>query len=103
MSAPASVRAVKRAVVLSSADEIQMKHFLLGQESEMQAPVSINPEMEWLGAENLEKAKQSFVMDKINRALEQTGGNRTKAAQLLGVTARTLFRYLEDDGKGRSQ
>ncbi len=91
---------IKRAVVLSSASEIQLKHFLLGQESEMQAPVSVQPGFEWLGAENLEKAKQSFVMEKINRALERTGGNRTKAAHLLGVTPRTLFRYLEDNGKG---
>ena len=95
--------AVKRAVVLSSVREIQLKHLMLGQESEMQARPAIHPELEWLGAENLEKAKQSFVMEKINQALEQTGGNRTRAAQLLGVTPRTLFRYLEEDGKGLSQ
>lgn len=94
---------LKRAVVLSSGPEIKLKHFLLGQESELQAPTSLSPDLDWLGAENLEKAKQAFVLAKINQALELTGGNRTKAAQLLGVTPRTLFRYLEDDLKGLSQ
>jgi transcriptional regulator with GAF, ATPase, and Fis domain len=88
--------AVKRAVVLCGGKEVQKKHFLLGIESELQAESAIRPEMDWLGGENLEEAKLGFVMAKIQQALERTGGNRTKAARLLGVTSRTLFRYLED-------
>lgn len=94
--------AVKRAVVLCGGSEIQKKHFLLGLESELQAEATLRPEMNWLGGENLEAAKLGFVLSKIHLALEQTGGNRTKAAQLLGVTSRTLFRYLEEDVKDTS-
>lgn len=92
---------IKRAVVLSSTNEIQRRHFLLGQESEMQAPKTNG--LDWLGGDNLEEAKQNFVQSKITQALDLTQGNRTKAAQLLGVTPRTLFRYLEEDAKETSQ
>ena len=91
---------IKRAVVLSSGSEIKKQHFLFGSENETQP---LTQDKVWLGAENLEKAKQSFVFSKIQQALEMTGGNRTKAAQLLGVTARTLFRHLEEDMKDVSR
>ncbi len=86
--------AIKRATVLSTTSEIQIPHFLRG--SELAAPKSLSDEKKWLGAETLEKSKQLFVRQKIHLALHLTGGNRTKAAELLGITPRTLFRYLEE-------
>jgi transcriptional regulator with GAF, ATPase, and Fis domain len=93
---------IKRAVVLSTADEIKKYHFTAGGGGEAESSPALSAEQEWLGAENLEKAKQQFVLRKIHQALELTAGNRTRAAQLLGVTARTLFRYLEEDLKDLS-
>jgi transcriptional regulator of acetoin/glycerol metabolism len=34
--------------------------------------------------------------EKVKNALKQSGGNRTKAAVLLGVGRATLYRFLED-------
>jgi sigma-54 dependent transcriptional regulator, acetoin dehydrogenase operon transcriptional activator AcoR len=43
----------------------------------------------------LQKPSQSLTPDNIDAALEQTGGNKAKAAKLLGVGRATLYRYLE--------
>lgn len=91
--------AVKRAAILSGNEDIQAKHFSAGSGT-MQARGKNESgigkdELRWLGASDLEAAKHAFVMQKIDQALQITGGNRTKAAELLGVTSRTLFRYLE--------
>ena len=91
--------AIKRAALLSSGDSIAKEGFLYGSESHsVGAATWVSAEKSWLGAENLEKAKHLFVWQKIQQALELTAGNRTKAAELLGVTPRTLFRYLEQEG-----
>lgn len=88
------ISAVKRANALANGQEIDKEHFLLGA-PQMQRVASLG-EKAWLGAETLELAKQSFVQEKVKKALEITGNKKTQAAELLGVTPRTLFRYLED-------
>jgi DNA-binding NtrC family response regulator len=93
---------VKRAAVLCTGPEIKKFHFLAGSESQMQDNEPLGEGKDWLGAENLEKAKQLYVLRMIHKALEMTSGNRTRAAQLLGITPRTLFRYLEEDMKDLS-
>lgn len=40
--------------------------------------------------------------DAIERALQSTGGNRTRAARLLGISVRTLQYRLKDYGAGRA-
>lgn len=94
---PGNVRelkaAVSRAAVLSESNEIHSKHFLAGSSQALE-PQSTR-ESSWLGSGDLESAKNAFVMRKIEHALQITNGNRTKAAELLGITSRTLFRYLE--------
>ncbi len=49
----------------------------------------------------LEPQMQAFERDRIVRALEATGGNQTKAAQLLGIARRTLINRLEQYGIDR--
>ena len=94
---PGNVRelrsAVKRAAALANSRELSREDFLVGlPRSESSGRESSH----WLEGRDLEEAKQKFVQRKIQLALERSGGNRQKASELLGVTARTLFRYLED-------
>ena len=98
LSWPGNVRelqsAIRRAAALGNGNEIAKEVFLLG------LPASAVNQAEnsthWLGGRSLEEARVKFVQDKIRIALERSKGNRQQAADLLGVTARTLFRYLEE-------
>lgn len=84
--------AVKRAAALSRSEDLTKADFLAG------IPTAANNQAsDWLGGQTLEEAKQAFVREKIQLALQRTRGNRQKAADLLGITVRTLFRHLEDD------
>ncbi len=48
----------------------------------------------------LADAKERFARQYVLDAVAQCGGNRTRAAQVLGVDPRTVFRFLErDDGE----
>ncbi len=46
---------------------------------------------------SLQHMQQQYVA----QVLEHTGGNKQKAAQILGITRRTLYRWLEDDENGK--
>ena len=65
----------------------------------------IGPEDLGLSAESLKPllplaaAKEAFQRDYVNRVLERFGGNRTKAAEALGVDPRTIFRHLEKEAE----
>ncbi len=53
------------------------------------------------GIEDLEKMRMSKTMEEIEKdaileALEKTGGNRTRAAEMLGIGLRTLHRKLKE-------
>lgn len=50
----------------------------------------------WLEGGNLEEAKKLFLQRSIEKALKLSNQNKTKAAELLGISTRTMFRYLED-------
>ena len=83
--------AVKRAMALCSGDVIQVQHLTIGGPQDQS-----KKELNWLGGQNLEDAKNNFVMDKVRLALKKSNNKRSQAAELLGVTPRTLFRYLEN-------
>lgn len=92
---PGNVRelrsAVRRAAALAQGEELTKADFQTG------LPAPLATQDHWLGGENLEEAKQAFIMEKVHLALARAKGNRQKAADLLGVTSRTLFRYLEGE------
>jgi DNA-binding NtrC family response regulator len=85
---PGNVRELEncltRAVVLATGDVIRPEH--LGLTTRARAPVESFPTLEQMEAELLA------------RALASTEGNRTRAAELLGVSKPRLYRMLEKHG-----
>jgi DNA-binding NtrC family response regulator len=88
---PGNVRELEncltRAVVLASGGVIRPEH--LGLVSEERRAAEGFPTLEALEAEHLE------------RALAYTGGNRTRAAEILGISKPRLYRMMEKHGLGR--
>jgi two-component system response regulator HydG len=91
---PGNVRelahAIERARLLSQTDVILPEHLPPAVRlpaskpvSGMRDPASIHP----VGVRTLEESE----VDIIRRTLEQTGGNRTRAAEILGITRRGLI------------
>ena len=50
-----------------------------------------------LGRDTLRSSVRSHEFDRIARVLEECGGNRTLAAERLGISRVTLWRKLKDD------
>jgi two-component system response regulator AtoC len=86
---------VERAVLLAT-DKIEPQHLPLDRGPRAAAaPVAASPAAP---AGPLEPQMQAYERDRIVRALEATGGNQTKAAELLGIARRTLINRLEQYG-----
>ncbi|MBK7890361.1 MAG: sigma-54-dependent Fis family transcriptional regulator [Bdellovibrionales bacterium] len=88
---------LKRVILLSRGNEIELSDFKRGLPDDELRPAKSDLEL-WLGGETLEEARDRFTMEKVSLALNRTAGNRTRAAELLGITPRTLFRYLDEFG-----
>jgi DNA-binding NtrC family response regulator len=75
---------IERAVILAGSDRIETSHlpFLTSSEA---------PDPSARGELNLEQLER----DSILRALRQSGGNKTEAARLLGITRRALYSRME--------
>lgn len=96
---PGNVRelrtAIEHAVVMSNQKTLDVQHlpdFIIGSGHQFEAQSSKNtlaPEQEF----NLDALEQRA----IRGALDETDGNRTKAASLLGISRRTLQRKLRED------
>ncbi len=93
---PGNVRelkiAIERAKVLSRGGAIDQAHLLLGDEPQpppTRAPQSVGPGATL--AEDLEALERA----RIQAALDRTGGNQTRAAELLGLSRRGLVNRLE--------
>ena len=79
---------LERAVALSPADLIQAEGILPAQRSE-QTPQQPSPHAPPLTLEEVERTH-------ILRVLEEAGGNRDRAAAILGISVRTLYRKLRE-------
>ena len=110
---PGNVRelrnAIERAAALSETDEIEAAHFsqLSGRTSTgtpAAAVATTAPPARGLGGDDDAQAPtrtlEELERQHILRVLEETDGNRERAAVILGISARTLYRKLREyEGK----
>jgi transcriptional regulator with GAF, ATPase, and Fis domain len=98
---PGNVRelaaAVRRSLVLCEGDTITPSDLGLKERTtEPEAPIAqvhTDPNEPVMP---LAQARDNFLKQYVDRAVQQCGGNRTEAAKLLMVTPRTIFKYLEE-------
>ncbi len=89
---------VERAAILAFGEEIlRPEHILLEGDAAMTAPPPVaRGRAEPSGQNNLLRRRHGRLSEEaVMRALEQTDGHRANAAQLLGVSERTLYRYVQ--------
>ncbi|MBW2424487.1 MAG: sigma-54-dependent Fis family transcriptional regulator [Deltaproteobacteria bacterium] len=85
---------IERATILSDGDTIEAAALLpLSRElaePDQEEPTGMNQDFD------LKRGRQTFEAQLIRRALRETGGNRTHAAKLLGISHRALLYKLKD-------
>ncbi|HYO99182.1 MAG TPA: sigma-54 dependent transcriptional regulator [Pyrinomonadaceae bacterium] len=100
---PGNVRelrnAVERAAALSEADKIEAAQFAqLGDQKEAAAPDATEAAS---ASDAPTRTLDELERQHILRVLEETGGNRERAAIILGISARTLYRKLREYEESR--
>ncbi|HLL72248.1 MAG TPA: sigma-54 dependent transcriptional regulator [Pyrinomonadaceae bacterium] len=98
---PGNVRelrnAVERAAALSETDEIEAAQFSqLGDQKEAASTASGSHEATADASDEPTRTLDELERQHILRVLEETGGNRERAAIILGISARTLYRKLRE-------
>src|SRR5256885_3280088 len=99
---PGNVRelenALERALVLSEGDEIEPD--ALPEEMRAGRRASGPPPTPTEGDLSVKRAQRALEADLIRRALERTGGNRSRAAELLELSPRALLYKIREFGLG---
>jgi two-component system response regulator AtoC len=99
---PGNVRelenALERALVLSEGDEIEAD--ALPEEMRSAHRVSGPPPTPPAGDLSVKRAQRALEADLIRQALERTGGNRSRAADLLELSPRALLYKIREYGLG---
>jgi DNA-binding NtrC family response regulator/pSer/pThr/pTyr-binding forkhead associated (FHA) protein len=89
---------IERAVLLCSGGSIEPDHLPVEKLLAKPALIAAVPAP---AAEGLRRDRDAVERDHIVRALNQSGGNQTEAAKLLGISRRTLSTKLDYHGIGR--
>jgi DNA-binding NtrC family response regulator len=96
---PGNVRelqhALERGVALARGGPVRVEHLPPEIAAAVQ-PDAAAPEADGAGLRPLGEAVDSFEQQYIQRALEQTGGHRGRAAALLGISRKSLWERLRD-------
>jgi DNA-binding NtrC family response regulator len=92
---------IERAAALSETDEIEAAQFstLIGKEAAAAPaapPTTRDAEPDAPATRTLEELERQHIL----HVLEETGGNRERAAIILGISARTLYRKLREYEEG---
>jgi DNA-binding NtrC family response regulator len=83
---------MERALILAGPDNLGLRHFPTLEPKQPIVDESL-PEIPE-GGISLEDQERRYIL----AALEKANGNKTKAAQLLGMTRRTLYSRMERHG-----
>jgi DNA-binding NtrC family response regulator len=88
---------IERAAALSETDEIEAAQFsqLSGKEPAA-PPAPATPQTRDADTDAPTRTLEELERQHIIRVLEETGGNRERAAIILGISARTLYRKLRE-------
>ncbi len=84
---------IERAVLLSNSDTITTEHipeYLLSEDVKAGDSIDLKDELD------IKKICRKLEIQLIKKALQQTGGNKTQAARLLGISTRALLYKLKD-------
>ncbi len=91
---PGNVRelehAIQRAIVLARGSEIDLEHL----PSEIAMNSDVDERTGGSGLQPLAMAVAAFEREYVRRALDAAGGNKTRAAQLLGISRKHLWEKL---------
>ena len=88
---------IERAMILCEGREIQIEHLGLTQPGAIESGLSGMP-MDGTLEDASGYALRLVESERIRRALKQTGGNKTKAAEILAVSYKTLLTKIRDYG-----
>ncbi len=92
---PGNVRelqsSLRRAAILATDEIIQTDDFQKGVARPAHGTTDHAPAL----PDSLQGAKRRAIVERLNLALAETGGHRKQTADRLGITVRTLFRYLD--------
>ncbi|HYQ48370.1 MAG TPA: sigma-54 dependent transcriptional regulator [Thermodesulfovibrionales bacterium] len=88
---------IERAIILSDMDEIQEDHIVLNRKMAMEATLRSLP----MGGALEDVAREAVRIaetERIGKALKETRGNKSRAAELLQVSYKTLLTKIKDYG-----
>ena len=86
---------VERAVILSRSDTVRAADVVVGIPGETAAP---HPSLDGALDEVVERWKRAGEVNRIRQALESTGGDRSRAADDLGIPLRRLAQRMKELG-----
>jgi two-component system response regulator AtoC len=87
---------IERAMILADGDRITLRELPEALTAPRREPARSAPG----GDFSMRRARRRFESDLIRRALEATGGNRTRAAKLLEISYRALLYKIKEHGLG---
>ena len=82
---------INRAVLLSSGEQIEVDNFMMDSISVRPDAISVSTPIKPSGS-----GIKSMEKDLIMKTLDEVGGNKTKAAKILGVSVRTIRNKLHE-------
>ena len=84
---------IKRATLLAEKSEVEAEHlsFVLQQTKKRKSQLD-----EFENGSTFDEITQQFERDLIEKALEKAGGNKSKAAGLLNMNRKTLYRKMNN-------
>jgi transcriptional regulator with GAF, ATPase, and Fis domain len=89
--------AIERAVILCDGEVITPEHFVLSKQSgsgTSERPLPVTGSLESVAKEALKRAETQRIVD----ALKETRGNKTRAAEILQVSYKTLLTKIKEYG-----